>query len=118
MFATTIRYCTAAPGSTGDAAGSPGGRVCVTAGPGPATLKNAGTGVPAVKLAHAVPPVAYAVFDTAVVAHTVPIVPVTVIVNVFTAPVVDSVNAGPEDHTKYVPDPACVTTGAFSPAGC
>src|SRR5439155_19848220 len=56
--------------------------------------------------------------DTAVVAHTCPIVPVTVIVNVFTAPVVDSVNDGPELHTKYVPVPACVTTGALMPEGC
>jgi hypothetical protein len=58
------------------------------------------------------------VFPTTVVAHTVPTVPDTVIVNVEAAPLIGSVNAGRLDHTYNVPAPAaCVTTGVPNPPG-
>jgi len=58
------------------------------------------------------------VFPTTVVAHTVPTVPDTVIVNVLAAPLIGSVNAGRLDHTYSVPAPAtCETCGVPNPLG-
>jgi hypothetical protein len=110
VFTTTMLYVTGAP-----EAGALGVWILDTVRPGVAAGKATPTAdvLKWFTCAHAIPPVAYAVFETCVGTHTTPYRPE--IVNVVEVPG-HSVSAAPV-QTNMVPDAPPVATGAAQPAG-